>query len=207
MPVSAATINRATHQEHINNKWRSHQEDNNAAVRQRIANHLLASSPTNSTKRHQEFIGSVHEMSCYQTDVPCSRLGSQPPIKTARHLSLYFSVHIVFKFEVQSSIYPKVNGRVILEAARTRGSEVKVFDFFFKTWQPRSKFFAHYECSLNMNGRLTDFNLNSYSLLLDGFKLLHYIARGSHSECLKRPQIQPHEMPHNEKVSTLVPTR
>ncbi len=39
-------------------------------------------------------------------------------------LSLYFSVHIVFKFEVQSSIYPKVNGRVILEAARARGSEV-----------------------------------------------------------------------------------
>ena len=27
-------------------------------------------------------------MSCYQTDVPCSRLGSQPPIKTARHLRL-----------------------------------------------------------------------------------------------------------------------
>ncbi len=86
----------------------------------------------------------------------------------------------------------------------------KFLIFFSKLGNPGQSFcslwmFTQHEWSLN---RLQPKTLqNSYSLLLDGFKLLHYIARGSHSECLKRPQIQPREMPHNKKrVSTLVPT-
>ena len=59
-PARISCHNRATHQECINNKRRTHQEDIYAALQQHITNSLAARSPTNSTNRHQEFIGSVN---------------------------------------------------------------------------------------------------------------------------------------------------
>ena len=59
-PARISSHNRATYQERFNNKRRTHQEDINAATQQHITNSLAARSPTNSTNRHQELIGSVN---------------------------------------------------------------------------------------------------------------------------------------------------